>query len=75
MAGQRIRHRMEWVGERLTPDNAEAIYKSALDALRQEALDAQRSGKDPEFIWSGGNQHSIMRYLKRTLKELRFYEL
>jgi hypothetical protein len=61
------RHRMEWVGERLTKEEARKIYNEGLNSIRLIAKEHNTQIED--------EQYNIMRYLRENLKGLRFYEL
>jgi hypothetical protein len=62
------RHRMTWEGKRLTINEAVEAYEDALLSLNRET---RETGIHPEE----DEQHSIMKYLQKHLKGLRFYEL
>jgi SPP1 gp7 family putative phage head morphogenesis protein len=61
------RHRMRWVGERITADDAYDLYTKAFSAIEDEAL---KTGKRVE-----SEQHNVMKYMRKYLKGLRFSEL
>jgi hypothetical protein len=59
------RQRIEWVGERLDGGVAEELYENAIFAIAKETSDFE----------TPVTQYSVMLYLRKTLKGLRFYEL
>jgi SPP1 gp7 family putative phage head morphogenesis protein len=61
------RHRMEWHGKRLTENEARDVYENALLNVNDEARKKKASVEN--------EQYSVMEYLRKHRKELKFREL
>jgi hypothetical protein len=61
------RHRVEWVGKRLTKTEAREAYEDGLNVIREKALKTR--------IPVENEQYNIMQYLQKNLKGLIFHEL